>query len=309
MTFITVSDVSEKEWHFSAGHANEILSKLRTQPRTLSDVCEKIFQGIATSADKIYFLEHIAEKDGVITAYSKSLNKEITIEKGFVKPLLKGADVHRYLMLAPNIWNIFPYKIENGKAILYSQNEIKKYFPMAWKYLLENRKELENRERGRMKHDKFYAYIYPKNLTEFEREKIVTPDIASMCQMSLDDKGIYHTTTIYSFAFKRNSNESMKYYLALLNSKLLWYFVTATGSILRGNYFRFKTNYLMPFPIPPELSNTDQQPFVAHVDQILSLKKSDPQADTNALENEIDQMVYKLYGLTEEEIAIVEGED
>ena len=312
---ISNNGVTEKEWHFSAGHTSKILFKLRTQPRTLADICKKIFQGIATSADKIYFLEHIAEKDGVVTAYSKSLNKEITIEKGFVKPLLKGADVHRYLKLTPRIWSIFPYKIENGKAILYSQNEIKKCFPMAWKYLLENRKELGNRERGRMVHEQFYAYIYPKNLTEFEREKIVTPDIASGCQMSLDDKGIYHTTTIYSFVFKKNTNVSIKYYLSLLNSKLLWYFVTTTGSILRGNFFRFKTNYLMPFPIPSELSQADYQPFITLVNRILAITKAEDylknpqkQAKVKSLEAEIDQLVYKLYDLTPEEIKIVEGD-
>ena len=91
-----------------------------------------------------------------------------------------------------------------------------------------------------------------------------------------------------------------------VNSKLLWYFVTATGSILRGNYFRFKTNYLMPFPIPSELSPVDQQPFIALTDQILSQKKSNPQTDTSTLEAKIDRMVYELYGLTAEEIAIVE---
>ncbi|MBU1698017.1 MAG: Eco57I restriction-modification methylase domain-containing protein, partial [Proteobacteria bacterium] len=308
--------VTEKEWHFSAGHTSEILSKLRMQPQTLADVCEKIFVGLQTSADKIYFLEHIAEKDDVVTAYSKSLNKKIIIEKGFVKPLLKGADVHRYLKLTPRIWSIFPYKIENHKAVLYSQNEIIKCFPMAWEYLLENRKELENREQGKMKHDKFYAYIYPKNLTEFEREKIVTPDIASGCQMSLDDRGIYHTTTIYSFVFKKNSNESMKYYLSLLNSKLLWYFLISTGSVLRGNFFRFKTNYLMPFPIPSEPSQADQQPFIALVSRILALTKAEDytenhqkQAKVKTFEAEIDQLVYKLYDLTQEEIKIVEGKN
>jgi predicted RNA methylase len=50
-----------------------------------------------------------------------------------------------------------------------------------------------------------------------------------------------------------------------------------------------------------------QQPFITLVSQILSLKKSDPQADTSVLETEIDRLVYGLYGLTEEEIAIVEG--
>ncbi|MFN3533709.1 MAG: hypothetical protein ACK41Q_14600 [Candidatus Brocadia sp.] len=52
-----------------------------------------------------------------------------------------------------------------------------------------------------------------------------------------------------------------------------------------------------------------QQPFITLVDQILAAKKKDPNANTSALEQEIDEMVYKLYGLTEEEIAIVDGDD
>ncbi|MDI6735810.1 MAG: hypothetical protein QME42_06410, partial [bacterium] len=49
-----------------------------------------------------------------------------------------------------------------------------------------------------------------------------------------------------------------------------------------------------------------QQPFIALVNQILFLKKSDPNADTSVLEAEIDRLVYELYGLTEEEIKIIE---
>ncbi|OIP41717.1 hypothetical protein AUJ95_02885 [Candidatus Desantisbacteria bacterium CG2_30_40_21] len=55
------------------------------------------------------------------------------------------------------------------------------------------------------------------------------------------------------------------------------------------------------------MGNEGQRPFYILINQILFLKKSDPQADTSALEAEIDQMVYELYGLTEEERAIVEG--
>jgi hypothetical protein len=44
--------------------------------------------------------------------------------------------------------------------------------------LLANKKELAMRENGRMQHNNFYAYIYPKNLSEFEFEKIITPEIA-----------------------------------------------------------------------------------------------------------------------------------
>jgi adenine-specific DNA-methyltransferase len=50
-----------------------------------------------------------------------------------------------------------------------------------------------------------------------------------------------------------------------------------------------------------------QQPSITLVDQILAAKQKDPQADTSALEKQIDDMVYKLYGLTPEGIEIVEG--
>lgn len=191
--------------------------------------------------------------------------------------------------------------------MLYSQLEIKDKFPLAWKYLLENRNGLENREKGKMKNDNFYAYIYPKNLTEFEKQKIITPEISYGCNMTFDSKGIYHNTKCYSFVFKRNIKESPLFFLALLNSKLLWYFLTSTGYVLRGGYFVFKTNYLLPFPIPRELSVAEQQPFITLVDQILKIKQKVADADTSTLEREIDAMVYALYGLTPEEIEIVEG--
>lgn len=315
ITVLSSTKVSEKEWHFSTGKATKILAKLQMQPRRLSDVCEKMFQGIATSADKIYFLEHILESNGVITAYSKSLDREIQIEKDFVKPLLKGADVHRYRKLTPSIWCVFPYKIETEKASLIAQNEIKKKFPMAWEYLLQNRKALENRENGRMKHEQFYGYIYPKNLNEFKRTKVITPEISYGCNMTYDFDGLYHNTKCYSFIFNNRVKESPFFYLALLNSKLLWFFLTTTGYVLRGGYFVFKTNYLMPFPIPSELPDAEQQPFISRVDHILTITKDEnyllspqKQAKIKGLEREIDQLVYQLYGLTAEEIAVVEDQ-
>ena len=64
--------------------------------------------------------------------------------------------------------------------------------------------------------------------------------------------------------------------------------------------------YVTQIPIP-KIEEKDQQPFVALVDQILELKKAGK--DTQALENEIDALVYRLYDLTADEIAIVEGKE
>jgi len=54
------------------------------------------------------------------------------------------------------------------------------------------------------------------------------------------------------------------------------------------------------------IPNVFETRLVIIVTQILAIKKNDFSADTTALEAEIDQLVYQLYGLTEEEIKIVE---
>lgn len=218
-----------------------------------------------------------------------------------------GKDVHRYENVVAGNVVIFPYWLNDGKAILMSQEEIKNKFPLAWKYLLRNKQVLGDRERGRMHGNQFYAYIYPKNLVEFDAVKIMTPDICGKPEMVLDMTGVlYHTTTIYSFVFNYKANGSVKYFLGLLNSKLMWYFQTITGNVLRGGFLRFKTDYLKPFPIP-ESDESQQKTIENIVDQILSTKAANPKADTSALEKQIDEMVYKLYELTDEEIAVIEG--
>jgi adenine-specific DNA-methyltransferase len=59
----------------------------------------------------------------------------------------------------------------------------------------------------------------------------------------------------------------------------------------------------------PIKKSTDQQPFITLVDQILSAKAQNSKADTSQLEKKIDELVYKLYELTDEEIAIIEGKE
>lgn len=91
---------------------------------------------------------------------------------------------------------------------------------------------------------------------------------------------------------------------ALLNSKFSsWYaYRFVFGKAIRTMHFDNSTTSKIPIP---KISEKDQQPFIALVDQILDLKKEGK--DTKDLENQIDEMVYRLYDLTDEEIAIVEG--
>ena len=71
---------------------------------------------------------------------------------------------------------------------------------------------------------------------------------------------------------------------------------------------RWINNYVKEFPIPI-VAYEQQTEIIEHVDQLLAIKCTDSDADTSNLENEIDKLVYELYNLTEDEIAIVEGKE
>lgn len=251
-------------------------------------------------------------KRDTVVCHSKILDCDVEIERGLVKPFLLGKNIHRYQ--PPNIESvvIFPYAIQDGQAELMPRQFIRENFPLGWKYLSENKEALEAREHGRFKED-WHCYGRTQNLCEFEAVKIMTPDICDGPQMTLDQTGdLYHTTTLYSFVFKKSVKDDPKYFLGVLNSQVLRYFICVTGTVLRGGYLRFKTEYLRPFPIPCSVSKnppteSQKKEIVKLVDQILAAKQRNAEADTTTLEHEIDEHVYQLYGLTADEVKIIEG--
>ncbi|MBN2825894.1 MAG: class I SAM-dependent DNA methyltransferase, partial [Campylobacterales bacterium] len=135
-------------------------------------------------------------------------------------------------------------------------------------------------------------------LDEFEKNKIVYPDIGNL-NFCFDDKKIYFNNTVYFL------NSDSKYILALLNSKIISYYYNFISSTLGTGGNRAFKIFIELLPIP-KISKEAQKPFETLVDKIIELKAQNQ--DTTELENQIDTMVYQLYGLSEEEIAIVEGE-
>ena len=100
---------------------------------------------------------------------------------------------------------------------------------------------------------------------------------------------------------------STKFLFGLFANNFISFLYIKLSSIALKDDFRQTTlGELRKLPIPL-VDSARQEPVIKCVDQILLLKKSDPSADTSALEAEVDRLVYELYGLTEEEIRIVEG--
>jgi hypothetical protein len=136
--------------------------------------------------------------------------------------------------------------------------------------------------------------------------KIVVAGMTKGIEATLDEHGnLAPGVSVYSIISSLNN---LKYALGILNSKLTnWYFgIRFQDKHLAGGYISINTKLLEKIPII-QASEISKKAIALLVDQILTAKKSDPKADTTALEKAINQLVYQLYGLTEEEIKIVEG--
>ena len=306
-TIIGSEKLHENQWILTNHTINDILDRLNQQPRRIKDVFENIFQGLATSKDDVYFIYDCSTDDDFVIGESKQLGHKVQIEKGLVKPLLKGEDVHRYDTIQTDRYVIFPYKIEDGKALLYSESELAKLYPMGYEYLKECEEILREREHGRLKNDDYwYRYIYPKNLTLFDNEKLVAPEISLGGNFAYDKNGdFYSTTKIYGYIKNENIKATYKSLMAILNSKVLWFYMSNTGYVLRGGYFTFKTNYVNPFPLPDDEAIVAAQPIIEPlVDCLTYLYNSDSTDIYSHTSNKslqihfndiLDMVVYELY--------------
>ena len=97
----------------------------------------------------------------------------------------------------------------------------------------------------------------------------------------------------------------MKFLTGVLNSDLIAFWLKNKGKMQGSNYQVDKAP-LKGIPLPL-ISLEKQQPFIILVNQILTTKKANPQADTTTLERKIDVLVYLLYGLTWDEVQVVEN--
>jgi len=307
---IEASVLSEETWTLTNRSTGTILAQMEYQTRRLSEVFSKIFVGLQTSKDSVYFLTDCKSNGNLVEGYSRELNKRVLVEQGLMKPLLKGDQVHRYVALQTANCVLFPYRIQRDnrgeKAEVMSPSYIQKSFPRGWAYLLECEEPIKSRENGRLSKDQdWYRYIYPKNGTLFEKEKLVSPDISLGGNFAYDSQGqFYMTTTVYGYIKNASVREDYRFWLALMNSKLVWFYLQNTGTVLANGYFRYKPAYLENFPVPQKIGPKHEQIFVTLADYISHIKAQvDTKSSAHArdavmvsyFEQIIDALVYELY--------------
>ena len=305
-----------EKWNLAVSDDNKILDKLNLLPYRVKDIFKGIYQGIVSGDNKAFYLEECIEIENFIEGFSAITESRVQIEKEICKPIFTGKTISRYELVDKNERIIYPYHLVNEKTVFYTEKELKEKFPKCYEYFSSLKKRLSSRGTASMKYPIWYALWNSRNIQNLTAKKIFTPDICYGSSMVYDDAGYFHNDTSYGLVLKNPDEQLYKTYLAILNSSVTWYFLQKTGTSLRGGYFRFKTKYLEPFPLPEldeqtsqKLGNLAEQQLSTH--KQLSTVKSE--ADRKMLEqrvqildSQINTIVYKLYGLTEEEIKVVE---
>ena len=240
---------------------------------------------------------------GIVTGFNQAFivdgdTKEALIKddpsaREIIKPVLRGRDIRRFQAPWTGVWVI---DMHNGFGDVPRIDVA--HYPALQRHF-----------------DEFYAQLVarrdqgstPYNLRDcafhedYNKEKLVWLDLTDRGRFAYDESGTFCLNTTFFM-----TGESLKYLCAVLNSRIATWFVRNTALNSGMGTPRWIRGSVERIPVP-RLSPAKQRPFICLVDHILEAKAADPDADTLALEAEIDRLVHGLYGLTEEEIAAVEG--
>ncbi|MEW5959630.1 MAG: N-6 DNA methylase [Chloroflexota bacterium] len=318
----STSSLSEKPWLLMTDSETSLYSKLGQNTTPLLELPTAISRGSSSGDDKIFMLTPTSTPNSYVTDDGQI----VEIEDEILRITLFATDFNRY-SFNPRKEKviIFPYRISGRDFELISEVEFKTNFPKAFRYLQANKKKLEQRKQYQI----WYSFSAPRNLALHDLAHIVVPLLAekgSYTELPKDHMNYcLMASGGFSITLEDNSPISPKYILGLLNSSLLFWYLKSISNRFRGGWITCTKQYVGKLPIrtidftdPADRARHDQ--LAALVERMLDLQRQAaaagvPQTKTMlhrqiaALDGQIDRRVYELYGLSEEEIKIVEDRE
>ena len=284
---------------------DETLEKMIENSEMLGDICG-ISNGIHTQADylskKKYHLRNNLEKqigDGiyVLSAENKSDKKvRLTFNEdeinNYLRPFYKNSDVQQYVS-----------NLETNQEIIYlnKQKHDIGELPNIKEHLL-------GFETLITKASDNAPYLHRPKAIPFEGPKIVAPQRSPRNTFGYNEVSWYASADVY-FITQPEEGYSLKFLLGVLNSRLIYKWLYYRGK-RKGEMLELYQKPLSQIPIPT-LDIPEQEELAKQVeeltDRIIAAKQTDPEANTADLERDIDELVYRLYHLTPEDIEIIEG--
>ena len=301
---IVRKELRDKPLTFSDSRINAILEKMMSRENLQLDSNEEVAQGIVYPQD---YVNKASQKklgnkynvgDGIFVLSNQEKNSIPFTKKelDLIKPSYTTKELFRWYGNRQNSeWIIYT------DSSFKNQNKILNY-PNIKKHLDQFRKVITS-------DNKPYGLHRARDEKFFLGEKIISVRKCAAPTFSFIDFDCYVSATFYVI---KTNRITQKYLVSLLNSTLFAFWLRHRGK-MQGNNYQIDKEPLINLPILKP-SQSDQKPFIILVDKILAITEDDDylenltkQAKVKEYERQIDQMVYKLYGLTDKEIKIVEA--
>ena len=277
---IPLRSLRKEGWTLERPEVLRLMEKLREVGTPLGEyVNGKFYRGILTGLNEAFVIDE---------ATRKRLIAEDPKSEELIKPWLRGRDIKKWKAQWAGLYVIYipwHFKIQKYKAIL--------------DHLTRFKGQLQNRNPAERDRYEWYALQrYGAEYHEcFTQSKIIYPDIAQASNFTWDETQSFIGNTSYMIPTED------KWLLGPLNSKVVWWFYTHVSSMIRGGFVRFISQYMEQVPIP-NATDLQKASISSFVQQILT---NPDNPSVSRLEAEIDRLVYQLYGLAPEEIAIIEN--
>jgi hypothetical protein len=242
----------------------------------------KIRLGLATGNNDAFIIDEQKKEE-----FYRSNQKNAEI----IKPILRGRDIARYGYTLPGLY------------ILLTKNgiDVKSNYPDIYRHLDSFGEKFKSRGAQGVHWTNLRACSF---FDDFKKEKLIWIELTDIGRFALCNDEVYLLNSAY-FLLPPSSFPA-KYLLGILNSKVIRFYLNLIAETSGMGTSRWINNYVKDFPIPGA-SASEQQSIISLVNQIIAIKQNDPSTEASAPERQIDEMVYRLYDLTAEEIAIVDG--
>jgi len=289
---IEQSNLMETPWILTDNIYNGIITKINNFTK-LHEIT-KISEGVVTGLNTLYLL-------------TKKEIEQNNYETKYFVPCYRGKDVDKYYLKENTEYLFYPYQLINNKTVPIDEETLTANCPRYLKYLKDNIELINKRAYFAKSNKKWYELWNQRHLSNFINLKIITPELSDRNRFSIADSCTFYGDTVCGITIRKEFESllSIKYLIAILNSSLMEWGYKQITVPKAGGFFIYKVMFLKNIPIKI-VPFDDQRSFMSIVDQIHALKQKDSKADISGLERKIDNMVYALYGITRDEILIIE---
>nr|WP_302578494.1 TaqI-like C-terminal specificity domain-containing protein [Methanobrevibacter arboriphilus] len=293
--------LNDEAWVFESKEILDLKDKIFSKGILIKDIDGiKINRGITTGFNEAFIINKFTKNDLI----SKDINNQ-----DIIKHSLQGKNIKRYFIDFKENYLIATkngINIENYPAILEYLNKFKHEKSKRPPY-----KEMCDRSD---KGDNWYNLRKCSFYDEFEKPKLIWSEMVTKPSFSYTVDTYYLLNSAY-FLTMENNKLDLTYFLSLLNSNLLyWYFTKISASL--GSGVRYTKQYVEKLPIVLPSEN-EQKPLIDLANKMIdlhsklnseqdSLVKKAVEDEITEIDDEINNLVYELYDLTDDEIKIIE---